>query len=130
MPVLTTILFLLSSAISFGLIYLKLSTVFSQQIISVVLLFSVVLLGKFNNVKKTQTPWQTGIAVLLSSFLVQMLVISSGGLYSHTQQILQLLGVQINMVVQILNGVQPLLNLKISFCLIRPETKISFYFIA
>ncbi len=82
MPALTTFLFLVSSAISFGLIYLRLSTVFSQQIISVVLLFSVVLLGKFNNVKKTQTPWQTSIAVLLSSFLVQMLVISSGGLYS------------------------------------------------
>jgi PAS domain-containing protein len=82
MPFLTTSLFLISSAISFGLIYLKLSTVFSQQIISVVLLFSVILLGKFNNVKQKQTPWQTGIAVVLSSFLVQMLVISSGGLYS------------------------------------------------
>lgn len=82
MPFLTTFLFLISSAISFGLIYLRLSTVFSQQIISVVLLFSVILLGKFNNVKKTSTPWQTGVAVLLSSFLVQMLVISSGGLYS------------------------------------------------
>lgn len=82
MPILTTLLFITSSAISFGLIYFKLSSVFSQQIISVVLLFSVILLGKFNGVKKQSTPWQTGVAVLLSSFLVQMLVVSSGGLYS------------------------------------------------
>lgn len=82
MSIFTTLLFILSSLISFGLIYFKLSSAFSQQIVSVTLLFSVVYLGKFNNVKQKQTPWQTSLAVLLSSFLVQMLVISSGGLYS------------------------------------------------
>ncbi len=82
MPFITTAIFIVSSLISFGLIYFKLSAAFSQQIVSVTLLFSVVFLGKFNNVKKQSTPWQTSLAVLLSSFLVQMLVISSGGLYS------------------------------------------------
>lgn len=78
----SVVLFGLSSLISIGLIYFQYSHVFSQQIISVVLLMSLILLGRFNNVKKQTTPWQTGLAVLLSSFLVQILIISSGGLYS------------------------------------------------
>lgn len=82
MNILSTILFLLSSAISFGLIYFNLSHVIGQQVISVILLVSVVFLGKFNLGKQKAPLWQTGIAILLSSFLVQTLIISSGGLYS------------------------------------------------
>lgn len=120
MPILTTLLFLASSAISFGLIYLRLSTVFSQQIISVVLLFSVILLGKFNGVKKQSTPWQTGIAVLLSSFLVQMLVISSGGLYSPLLIIIHIytLGA-----IFLLNSKTPILFLIMSLAVLGGQLK-------
>lgn len=120
MPFLTTSLFLISSAISFGLIYLKLSTVFSQQIISVVLLFSVVLLGKFNGVKKQSTPWQTGIAVLLSSFLVQMLVISSGGLYSP---LLIIIHIYVLGAIFLLNSKTPILFLIMSLVVLGGQLK-------
>lgn len=120
MPILITCLFIISTLINFGLIYFKLSSVFSQQIISVVLLFAVILLGKFNNVKQKQTPWQTSIAVLLSSFLVQILVISSGGLYSPLLIIIHIytLGA-----IFLLNSKTPIFFLIFSLCILAAQLR-------
>ncbi|TXG78349.1 PAS domain-containing protein [Candidatus Dojkabacteria bacterium] len=120
MPILITGLFIISTLINFGLIYFKLSSVFSQQIISVVLLFAVILLGKFNNVKQKQTPWQTSIAVLLSSFLVQILVISSGGLYSPLLIIIHIytLGA-----IFLLNSKTPIFFLIFSLCILAAQLR-------
>lgn len=74
------ILFTIASAASFAMIYYNWSHVFSQQIISVALLATMVVLGKFNNSKLS--PLRTSLAILITAFLAQVLVISSGGLYS------------------------------------------------
>src|SRR5258708_330049 len=75
---------LLSSIVSLLIIYNKIPTRNLQQIIALLLVFLLAILSRFlfSNSGKINTGWLASSLVFLSSLLVQLLVLSSGGFYS------------------------------------------------
>lgn len=79
-----TISLLLSSGLSLATIYLQIPSQRKQQIIAVLLVILLVFVARavFANSPLTKKRWFKVTSLSFSSLLVQMLVISSGGMYS------------------------------------------------
>ncbi|MDD2823058.1 MAG: PAS domain-containing protein [Candidatus Daviesbacteria bacterium] len=80
----STLIYIISSAVTYALIYFHLSTANFQQITAVLLFAILILLGRIMMVRNDFVFGKLGyfIGLFLSSFFVQILILATGGIYS------------------------------------------------
>ncbi len=84
MVIIELAIFLLSSLAIFALVYFKVATVTLQQIITLLLIVLIILSGRVILVRSTlsKNKYVRFILMFLSSAVVQLLIISTGGFFS------------------------------------------------
>lgn len=94
---------LLAATLSFFTIYLKIPATTKEQMIAILLLISLVLITRviFTNSRIAKSSWFKLLTLFLSSALVQMLVVASGGLYSPFLILIHLVTIGLSFILSI-----------------------------